>query len=64
MVESFVPPKPGERIALLCTKCKTMFFGPNPGHNSPFRMFYGSVKRAECPNCGSKRVIPHPGVRY
>ena len=64
MTNSFVPPTPGERIMLLCTKCKAMFSGPNPGYNSPFRFLCKPMKKAKCPNCGSKRVIPYPWIHY
>lgn len=64
MMNYFVPPKPGERIMLMCINCKKMFFGPNPGHNSPFPFLGKRVKKVKCPECGSKRVIPHPFVSY
>lgn len=64
MENSFVPPKPGERIALLCTKCKNMFYGPNPGYSCPFRFLYKPAKRIKCLNCGSRKVIPDPTVYY
>lgn len=63
MINNFVPPKPGENILLMCCKCKCMFNGPNPGYG-PVLIPVLFVKRAKCPNCGSRKVVPFPGVKY
>lgn len=59
----FVPPLYGEHIPLLCLKCKKMFVGPNPKGEKLFEELI-KRKKAKCPNCGSKNVIPHPGVHW
>lgn len=61
---NIVPPRYGELIALLCTKCKKMFIGPNPYGIKLFDDFPKSKKKAQCPKCGSKRVVPYPGVYF
>lgn len=64
MVNSFFPPKPGQRILLLCTRCNSSFYGPNPRTNSPFKLFITNTKTAKCPNCNSRKVVPHPAIQY
>ena len=61
---SFMPPLYGENIPLLCLKCKQMFVGPNPKGEKLFEAIYKNRKKAKCPNCGNKNVIPHPGVHW
>lgn len=51
---SFMPPRYGEPIPLLCLKCKRMFVGPNPKGSSIFDDIFKKNKRAKCPDCGSK----------
>lgn len=63
MINNFYPPRPGENIVLMCTKCKAMFSGPNPGYGS-IPIIFRPVKKAKCPKCGCKKVIPHPAVHY
>ena len=59
MVNNFVPPKPGDLIMLLCMDCRMMFHGKNPGYGLS-RLF----SKTKCPQCKSKRIVPHPGVQY
>ena len=61
---SFMPPRYGEPIPLLCLKCKRMFVGPNPKGSSIFDDIFKKNKRAKCPDCGSRNVIPHPGIHW
>ena len=63
-MQNFHPPREGEQIPLLCLKCKKMFSGPNPGDEKFFGLFHKPAKKAACPNCGSKKVVPHPAVRF
>lgn len=62
--ESFVPPRHGESIPLLCLECKKMFVGPNPRGSSLFGDLVNNHRKAKCPECGSKKVVPHPGVHW
>ena len=41
-----------------------MFVGPNPKGSSIFDDIFKKNKRAKCPDCGSKNVIPHPGIHW
>lgn len=59
---NFMPPRYGEPIPLLCLKCKRMFVGPNPKGFSIFDDMFKKKKNVKSPYCGSKKVIPHPGV--
>ena len=63
MMYNCVPPQAGETIPLLCTKCHHMFLGQNP---RGWKGLYLSVplKKAKCPKCGSKKVIPYPFIYY
>ena len=63
-MRNFYPPREGTPIPLLCTECHKMFVGPNPGVGKVFELFSKPAKKAVCPNCGSKKVVPHPAVRY
>lgn len=64
IMKNVFPPRYGEPIPLLCTECKRMFIGPNPKGTIFFDDFLNLKKRAKCPNCGSKKVVPHPGVHF
>lgn len=61
---NFIPPKYGDPIPLLCIKCKNMFVGPNPQGSKEFIDLFKKNKKAKCPKCGSRSVIPHPGVLW
>ena len=63
-MKNFYPPREGTPIPLLCTECKKMFVGPNPRVGKVFAFFSKPEKKAVCPNCGSKKVVPHPAVRF
>lgn len=58
------PPRYGDPIPLVCTKCKKMFIGPNPKGIKLFDDFPKLKKKAQCPKCGSKKVVPYPGVFF
>ena len=58
------PPRHGESIPLICTECKKMFIGPNPNGIRLFDDFPKLKKKAQCPKCGSKKVVPYPGVFF
>lgn len=64
MGSNFFPPRYGEPIPLLCLNCKRMFVGPNPRGSKIFEDMIKKHKKAKCPDCGSKRVIPHPGIHW
>ena len=59
-MNSFVPPKYGAQIILVCTRCNKTFIGPNPKASSPADLLLKAVKPARCPNCGSLKVVPGP----
>jgi len=63
-MSNFYPPRPGEIIFLTCLDCKNMFKGPNPGNNNPLRFLFPPVKKTRCPDCGGKKVVPHPAIHY
>lgn len=57
-------PWPGETVHLLCMKCHHTFMGPCPDRSGLGDIFKRSVKEANCPKCGSYKVILSPMVRY
>ena len=63
MMHNFYPPHAGETIVLLCTECHHMFMGPNP-RGLKSLILSRPVKKAKCPKCGSKKVVPHPFIHY
>ena len=64
IMKNAFPPSHGESIPLICTECKKMFIGPNPNGIKLFDDFPKLKKKAQCPKCGSKKVVPHPGVHF
>ena len=64
MTNSFYPPRHGEMIPLLCMKCKKRFVGPNPQGLRLFDDILKTSKRAQCPQCKSRRVIPDPWILW
>lgn len=59
MINNFVLPEPGEIIFLTCRDCKNMFKGPNSGYGLK-RLF----SKTKCPDCGGKKIFPHPAIHY
>lgn len=63
-MKNFYPPREETPIPLLCLECKKMFVGPCPRVGKVFDFFPKPAKKTVCPNCGSKKVVPHPAVRF
>lgn len=57
-MNNFVPPRPGEKIAYVCTKGSNRF-----SHKIP-KSILGLVKsQVKCPSCGG-RAIKDPAIMY
>ncbi len=63
MSNSLRPPRYGEQIPLLCLKCNKMFIGPNP-HGLRIEKIFKNQKKTQCPECGSKKVVPNPYLHW
>ncbi len=64
MPNNFRPPEYGEPVLLMCLKCHKSFVGPNPSGPKLLYSIFKNVKRAKCPECGSRRVIRNPFIQY
>lgn len=64
MISSFRQPLPGETVVLQCTKCKRIFFGPNPEGWGRGLWIFENRKKPVCPDCGSKKVERYFAVMY
>lgn len=58
MPNNFVPPRPGDTISYVCTKCKMVF-----PHKVPKPIIGLFVKSVKCPACGGV-AIKNPAIRY
>lgn len=58
LMNSFVPPRPGENQLYICTKCKKRF-----SHKVPKPIIGLIISNVKCPACGG-RAIKDPAVRY
>ncbi len=64
MQNKFMPPRYGEPVPLICLKCHKTFVGPNPKGPRIFDDLFSKVKRAKCPECGSRKVTRNPFIQY
>lgn len=64
MINNLRPPRHGEPVPLKCLKCNKTFVGPNPDGPRILDGLFSKIKRAKCPECGSRKVVRNPYIQY
>ena len=64
MPNKFMPPRYGEPVPLICLECHKTFVGPNPSGSKILDGLFTKLKKAKCPECGSRKVARNPMIQY